>query len=192
MSKTTFWKDTGDKLNNAKENLQHSLSRDYLQSAITIRILDTFCVFSNDGIKLKNDLFLIKDNIWGARINIDDSSYVAFLLSEKKNILYCATKIFEKEDKNKWFFLLCGDETGEDFQVNKIFTEPNDKLKLVKDLSLTRDFYEVSCSDMYRLGLGFETIRSYISFFSSFSPPQEILDIFLNFIEKVKIEEDNE
>ena len=118
-------------------------SRQKLHSAAVIRILESIGVIGKSiPIPITANKFQVYENknqkIWGGKIKIDGSSDLLLFYSEIDSIKYLVTKLIATTNSSVlWYVVGCGDETGEDYSVNSIFTfwdSPNCKNKLFMHL----------------------------------------------------------
>lgn len=172
-------------------------SRQRLHSAAVIRILETIGVFSKEipipinskKFELKND----KQKIWGGKVNIDESSWILLLYSEIEGVKYLVTKpMGDLGSSVLWYFVVCGDDSGEEYINNKIFAEVS--FKTVDSVSgkeiIKVETIEISCFDLCNFLRGFEIIRNYVGYILPIEPEEEFINKVVEFGGKLSLEEE--
>jgi len=164
----------------------------YFHSAATFRVLDALGIFSRDMPCIKTDKYKQKKfdgkTFWAGKLQIDGDTWVAILYTEDEKGTYnkyaASTLIDSQYATPLWQLVVCGDDSGESPDANKIFTET---LSVVpgseqKKIVIT----QMSCFDLCDYVKGFEYVQQYVPMLLPFEVPLEFLSKFNSLINEIE------
>ncbi len=166
-------------------------SRQLLTSAAVIRIFESIGLISKEMPSIKREAFQHTDNVWTGKIPLsNDNSFLLTVYVELENIKYAAMTMCSEDVKESfWYYVVCGDETCENVDMNKIIVTgevsktDDDKKQTYKVLS------EISCYDLYDFLKGFEIVRTYMIEIEPIKVEDSVVKKVLEFSKTLAIEE---
>lgn len=167
-------------------------SRQLLTSAAVIRVFESIGLISKEMPSIKREAFQHSDNVWAGKIPVtNDNSFLLTVYVELENIKYAAMTMCSDDNKESfWYYVVCGDETCENVEMNKIIVtgevnqiNDGDKKQTYKVLS------EISCYDLYDFLKGFEIVRTYMIEIEPIKVEDSIVKKVLEFSKTLAIEE---
>jgi hypothetical protein len=179
-------------------------TRGLLQTAVILRVFETIGLLGKEAVPFKTKQLHVvsEDNkkIWAGKINADASSFVLLVYIEFNDVK-CLASTLVVEDKPPaelyWYFAICGDETGENIDVNRIVAEmPIKESKETSNFAVSktadRFISEVSCYDICGYLKGFELIRSFMAPILPTELDESVIKKVLNIQKIIVIEDENE
>lgn len=153
-----------------------------LESEITIRVMDTFGIFTKDMPTIINDTFKVKNNVWSARIELDKDQKISVVYSIVNNNHYMV--ISNKANDNFCYCLIVCDHDNTNEELNKVYIHNR---VMTASKQLDDKFRESLATERSILLNGFEIIRLYNTALFKHSPTYQEFDILSKFVDIVKI-----
>jgi len=170
-------------------------SRQHFYSTAVLRVLETVGIISKEMPTIKQKQFQQNENIWAGKIIVDDSSYILIVYAELTEFKIVMSRMVTTiNDEGFWHYVICGDETCNNIDLNKVLietkfstidhntNEPTDKI-------ITTD---ISCYDLCDFIKGFEIIKRYMPKLETITLTNDIIDKVINVSKTLTIEETHE
>lgn len=155
-----------------------------LESAITIRVMDTFGIFKKDMKSIIHDSLKIKNNLWATTFDIEDGNSINALYTFANNNHYMLLSNSANHNNGGFYYcLIVCDYENENEELNKVFiyNKPKDDARKV----LNGKFRESLSTERAILLNGFEIIRLYNRVLNKYNSNIDEIEIMNLFIETI-------